>query len=205
MLLLFLPVNVYAAQNRVGMGGHTWGPGYLLIRVPLQAILASWTWWFAIRPMALAPIRFACAAILGRPPAEIAGQILDLERWPEFTGFGPLPGIKSANIEVRTHDVVGTRIRVLNTDGSSHVEEIIEWEPTRLLRLQFYEFSPPLSRLATSFDETWEFEQDASQTCVVRSFAIHPKSALTRPFLWFISRLLQRAIARHLRQLQDRV
>lgn len=50
MLLLFLPVNIYAAMNRVGMGGHTWGPVYLLIRVPLQAILIGWIWWFAVRP-----------------------------------------------------------------------------------------------------------------------------------------------------------
>ena len=50
MLLLLLPVNVYAAVQRVGMGGHQWGPAYLLIRVPLQAILIGWIWWYAIRP-----------------------------------------------------------------------------------------------------------------------------------------------------------
>jgi hypothetical protein len=31
------------------MGGHTWGPVYLLIRAPLQALLVAWTWWFAVR------------------------------------------------------------------------------------------------------------------------------------------------------------
>ena len=30
MLIAFLPVNIYAAVNRVGMGGHEWGPPYLL-------------------------------------------------------------------------------------------------------------------------------------------------------------------------------
>ena len=49
MLIAFLPVNVYAAFHRVGMGGHEWGPIYLLIRVPLQAILIGWIWWFAVR------------------------------------------------------------------------------------------------------------------------------------------------------------
>ena len=49
MLVLFLPVNIYAAANRIGMGGHEWGPIYLLIRVPLQAILILWIWWFAVR------------------------------------------------------------------------------------------------------------------------------------------------------------
>ena len=49
MLLGFLPVNVYAAFARVEMGGHAWGPVYLLIRVPLQAMIAGWIWWFTVR------------------------------------------------------------------------------------------------------------------------------------------------------------
>lgn len=49
LLLLFLPINVYAALMRVPFGGHQAGPVYLLIRVPLQLVLIGWTWWFAIR------------------------------------------------------------------------------------------------------------------------------------------------------------
>ena len=49
MLVFFLPVNVYAATHRIGMGGHTWGPVYLLIRIPLQMILIAWIWWFGVR------------------------------------------------------------------------------------------------------------------------------------------------------------
>ena len=32
MLILFFPVNIYAAINHIPMGGHAWGPIYLLIR-----------------------------------------------------------------------------------------------------------------------------------------------------------------------------
>lgn len=49
VLIAFFPANVYAAFAQVGMGGHTWGPVYLLIRAPLQALLIGWTWWFAVR------------------------------------------------------------------------------------------------------------------------------------------------------------
>jgi uncharacterized membrane protein len=52
MLLLFLPINAYAAVMRVPFGGHEWGPAYLLLRVPLQFVLIGWIWWFAIRPPA---------------------------------------------------------------------------------------------------------------------------------------------------------
>jgi uncharacterized membrane protein len=51
-LVLFFPANVYAALAQVGMGGHAWGPSYLLIRAPLQALLITWTWWFAVRSVA---------------------------------------------------------------------------------------------------------------------------------------------------------
>jgi uncharacterized membrane protein len=49
VLILFFPINVYAAFNHVPMGGHAWGPIYLLIRAPLQAIILVWVYWFTIR------------------------------------------------------------------------------------------------------------------------------------------------------------
>ena len=50
VLILFFPANIYAAINHTGMGGHTWGPVYLLIRGPLQLILISWAYFLIIRP-----------------------------------------------------------------------------------------------------------------------------------------------------------
>ena len=146
------------------------------------------------------PITFACTETLAVAPEEVGQQILNLSNWPAFTGYGPLPGIRAAEFEVRTPGVVGTRIRVTNTDGSGHVEEVTEWEPGRRLRLDMTDFSPPLSRLATRFEEAWDFERMGDGTRVVRSFRLHPKSAFVRPALWLISRLLKRAIAGHLRQ-----
>lgn len=49
VLIGFLPFNVYAAIARVPIGGHEWGLSYLLIRVPMQAILIGWAWWFTVR------------------------------------------------------------------------------------------------------------------------------------------------------------
>ena len=55
VLVLFFPANIYAAINYVPMGGHAWGPVYLLIRAPLQAIILFWVYWFAIRQPNTAP------------------------------------------------------------------------------------------------------------------------------------------------------
>jgi hypothetical protein len=148
------------------------------------------------------PISFTCADTLPLTPAEVASRILDPSRWPDFTGFGPLPGVRSAVFEARLPGIVGTCIRVTNGDGSSHREEVVEWEPDRLLRFAATDFSPPLSRLSYKFVETWEFEPVGSGTQVTRSFELHPRSALTRPALFLISCLLRRAVARHLQRMR---
>jgi hypothetical protein len=147
-------------------------------------------------------LSFSCQETLPLGPEEIVQQILDLSKWPEFHGCWPIPGIKAAEFEVRTPEVMGTRIRVTNRDGSTHVEEIREWEPSHRLRLHMHQFSPPLSRLATGFDETWEFEQVRDGTRVIRSLELHPKSALARLPLRLIAVFLKRAIVRHLREMK---
>jgi len=148
------------------------------------------------------PISFSCEETLPLAPEDIARQILDLTKWPDFHGYGPIPGIKTAVFDVQTPGVIGTRIRVANLDGSSHVEEIVEWQPDRRFRLEFKEFSPPLSRLATKFEEIWDFERTGGQTKVSRSFRLHAKSRPARCLLWMISFILKRAIARHLREMR---
>jgi hypothetical protein len=147
------------------------------------------------------PIRLTCRARLRMAAALISSQLLDLEKWREFNGYGPLPGIKSAEFEVRTPEVVGTRIRVVNRDGSTHVEEITTWEPERRIELRFSDFSKPLSSMADHFLEIWEFEKAGAGTDVTRSMHLFPKTLWSRPILWLISFLLKGALAKHLRDM----
>jgi uncharacterized membrane protein len=49
LFVALFPANVWAAFNRVPVGGHAWGPVYLLVRAPLQAIFIWWTYRFAVR------------------------------------------------------------------------------------------------------------------------------------------------------------
>ena len=149
------------------------------------------------------PITFCCEDTSPLAPEDIAGQILDLARWPEFGGYGPLPGIRSAEFEEQTAEVVGSRVRVTNRDGSTHVEEVVQWHPDRRVQLRLSDFSAPLSRLATEFVETWEFERDGNGTRVTRSFELTATSVAAWPVLWLISLLLRRAVARHLRQMRS--
>lgn len=49
VLVLFFPANIYAAIEHIPMGGHEWGPIYLLIRAPRQVIILAWVYWFTIK------------------------------------------------------------------------------------------------------------------------------------------------------------
>ncbi|MEQ9497706.1 MAG: SRPBCC family protein [Deltaproteobacteria bacterium] len=144
----------------------------------------------------MAPVRFTCVQVMKIGPDEVRAGILDVEQWTDFRGYGPLPGIRRATFVERTPEVVGSRIAVENEDGSTHVEQIVAWGDEIAMRMS--SFSPPLSRLATHFDESWRFETIADGTRVERTFVLHAKSAWTRPLLSLIALPLRRAVARHL-------
>jgi uncharacterized membrane protein len=50
-LVAVLPGNIYGAFNRVAFGAHELGPIYLLVRVPFQALLMGWAYYFGIRTL----------------------------------------------------------------------------------------------------------------------------------------------------------
>lgn len=141
-------------------------------------------------------VEFSCQAMFSLTPQEIAARILDLANWPQFRGYWPIPGIQQAEFEVRTAEVVGTRIRVVNTDGSRHIEEITIWDPDHHIQMQMTGFSPPLSYLATSFVENWRFQQDGDGTEVVRAFELNARKAWAKLPLILIAVFLKRAIER---------
>ena len=49
VFVVFFPANIYAALNSLGLGGHQWGPIYLLIRGPLQIILIVWAYFLCVK------------------------------------------------------------------------------------------------------------------------------------------------------------
>ena len=149
------------------------------------------------------PITFSRSRFLLRTPEAIADEIADLSRWPAFAGYGPLPGIATAAYEERTDGMVGTRIRVENTDGSTHLETVEVWQPPERVVLRLHDFTSPVRRLASHFEEAWHFERETAGTLVTREVAMYPRSALTRPLLWLISFLMRRAIGRHLEQIAN--
>lgn len=144
------------------------------------------------------PITFACKQAIAVAPTDVSAAIADVTRWRDFKGYSFLPGIARAEYEVQTDNMIGSRIRVHNTDGSSHCEEIYAWVDGKRVAMKFYAFSPPVRSLATHFLEEWEFATLGKETLVTRTFSLFPKSGLTRPVLWLISFFLKRAVDRQL-------
>ncbi|MCE7983307.1 MAG: SRPBCC family protein [Caldilinea sp. CFX5] len=140
------------------------------------------------------PITFTCRHTIAVAPTQITSAIADVTQWRDFKGYGFLPGIAHAEYEVRTGNMIGSRIRVHNTDGSSHCEEIDEWVEGKRVAMKFCDFSPPVKSLATHFVEEWDLAARENVTVITRTFSLFPKNALTHPVLWFISFFLKRAI-----------
>ena len=49
LFVALFPANVWAAMRHAPVGGHAWGPIYLLVRAPLQAFFIWWAYRFALR------------------------------------------------------------------------------------------------------------------------------------------------------------
>ena len=144
------------------------------------------------------PISIKIVGRIRKPSQDICAQFLDLERWTDFKGYSILPGIEKAVFEIRTPSIVGSRINVQNSDGSSHVEEIVRWDTSNGIAMRFEDFSPPLKNIASHFIETWEFHPAADGTEVTRSMVMVPKSFLGWLILLPISKLMKKAFEKNL-------
>lgn len=147
------------------------------------------------------PIEIKIIGYTQKPFQEICLELLDTARWSEFEGYFILPGIESACFETKTPDMVGSRIKVQNKDGSSHVEEIIEWNVVNKVALRFQEFDSPLKHLATHFVETWRFRELDNRTEISRIMTMYPKGLIGWLMSVPISRLMKRALEKNLMQM----
>ncbi len=161
----------------------------------------------AILIFTMHPIGFIVEKTIHNSPKEICKNVLDVETWSSFDGFGLLPGIEKAEFEKRTKKMVGSRIRVKNSDGTDHLEEILEYESGKKIVMKIFDFPTALSYMATHFIEEWNFKKlEKNKTLVTRKFQLYPTSFITRPFLNQISSLMEKSIAKQLDEMaQDSV
>lgn len=138
------------------------------------------------------------------PPSVIFGGIVDLTKWSAFRGYGPLPGIREATLPAGEQLGLGSRVRVLNTDGSVHHEVVRTFEPDRRYSVVM-ELSPPASYLMDRIEEDIELaETPTGGTRMTRTFTTFPRSLLTAPLVWLLTYgLLRKAVVRHNQLIQQ--
>jgi hypothetical protein len=145
------------------------------------------------------PIEFEVKKKIKNSAKKICDKVLDVTTWNSFDGHGLLPGIEKAEYEKRTDEIIGSRIRVKNSDGTQHLEEILEWEAGKKLIMKIHEFPSSLSYIATHFIEEWNFRKiGKNETLVTRNFKLYPTSFLTRLLLGQIAALFEKAVEKHL-------
>ncbi|MDZ7718907.1 MAG: hypothetical protein U5K72_08835 [Balneolaceae bacterium] len=128
---------------------------------------------------------------------------MDLNSWSSFDGYGPLPGIQRAVFEVETSEIEGTVIRAYNTDGSTHKEKIVTWQPPDSFTIKLYDFPSPLCYLSSHFIEQWEFRKRDDTEIVNRSLELYPNNIIVKPLVWGISKFFIKAISRHLEKIAN--
>lgn len=149
------------------------------------------------------PIKIKVHSIVDLLPKEICSIILDTSQWIKFEGYSFLPGIEKAKFEKRTAAIVGSRIKVHNKDGSTHIEEIIEWDENRKVVLKFQEFNSPLKKFASYFIEEWNFTVTDSGTEILRTIKMYPINLFGLILLKPISILMKKALKNNLEMLNQ--
>lgn len=121
---------------------------------------------------------------IGRPITEVFDFTNLAENLTSFTGYGPIPGIREARYETDGPAGLGSRRRVLKTDGSAHIEEIIVFERPRRHVSRITGITPPLSWLVGEGEDDWVFSEASGFpgcTEISRTFRFELRSLLAYP------------------------
>jgi hypothetical protein len=130
-------------------------------------------------------------------PGLAFAHIVDLDAWPQFPGFGPVPGIVDAKLVNGATVGPGSRIRVTNTDGSVHHEVMKRFEVGRHVTIEM-ELTPPAAYVMAGIDERVDVEAHGAGTRITRRFTVRPRWFFLAPVAWVIAHVfLRRAVGRH--------
>jgi hypothetical protein len=140
---------------------------------------------------------FTIQVIYDKDPCLILDEMMHVENWSSFQGEGIIPGIKQASFVKKMDTHIGCIIKVENSDGSSHIEEFLEYEKDRYLKIKMHQFSKPLSLFAEYFIEEWLFEKQEFTYFLNRTLTLYGKGFFSNLFLSLVAKFLKKAIEKH--------
>jgi hypothetical protein len=124
--------------------------------------------------------------------------MVDSKRFPAtFTGYGPIPAIRS--IEIAGPLTNGTLRRIHNADGSILIEQVTTIEPPIRHAYTLTGFSLPFSMLVTRGDADWSVAESAAKSKVEWRYTFTLTTPLVYPLCafvigFFMRRAMQRCL-----------
>jgi hypothetical protein len=110
-----------------------------------------------------------------------------------FTGYGPLPSVVKTTDQTGLWDSPGQTRIVHLSDGSTAKEKMISYDLPHSFSYTVSEFTGPMRFLTTHAYGIWEFEtNDAGCTSVKWQYTFYPRSSLTSPILYLVTKTLWR-------------
>lgn len=150
-------------------------------------------------------VRFVTESVYRGSPNAVIDRIFDPREWQTFRGWAMIPAVREVTISEFREDRVGTIFSVENTDGSTHLEIVVNHTPEQLLDMRMEGFSRPLGWFADYFLESWRFERRGESTQMQRIFELHARNGPGKLLLYPIAFCLKRAIQAHNQTILQRI
>lgn len=146
--------------------------------------------------------------VFAAPRDRVFRVFADDAAFQAFPGAWPIPGIRRVEHLSGDGTKPGDRMRMHNSDGTTHEERVTAFDPGRLIALGLGPFQSPMRFLVRDGTDTAEFFDGPTgdRTHLRQRFTFEPASPLTAPVVWVLAHLfLARAVARHHGVIAERV
>lgn len=102
--------------------------------------------------------------------------------------FGPLPPIVAVHDQQGNFDQPG-QTRVFDTaDGGAMYEELLDIDVPHHFTNRLVVLKGPFRPVVRTVEETWSFRPEGAGTTATWEWNLYPRSPLTRPVAWLVSR-----------------
>lgn len=126
------------------------------------------------------PVEQAFDSVLSMPLEQMFGR-----------RHGPIPAVRGTVPDQPTWDTVGNSRTIRLADGGSLHEELTRVDRPRAFGYTLDDIHGPMKPLASHIEGLFTFEADGAGTRISWSWALYPKSLLSRPLLPVFGRIWQ--------------
>ena len=135
------------------------------------------------------PVSVSRSRSIDAPPGVVFEAALSLPLPQLYSRrYGPLPPIVAVHDQQGSFDQPG-ETRVFDTaDGGAMYEELLDIDVPHHFTNRLVVLKGPFRPVVRTVEETWSFRSDGAGTTATWEWNLYPRSPLTRPAAWLITR-----------------